>query len=62
MTCDNVQNDQKKESKLPAKSSEEIRRNKICVYLICPYQILREGRETLTLKAVTMIDPVIGWF
>ena len=36
---------------------------KICVDIIGTYVIRREGqKENLYLKAVTTIDPVIGWF
>ena len=27
-----------------------------------PYKILREGKETLLFKAVTIIDPITWWF
>ena len=38
-------------------------RKKPCVYLIGPYAIRRkQNKENLNLKAVTMIDPVTGWF
>ena len=36
--------------------------NKLCVDLIGPYKIRRNGKEPLILKSVTMIDPVTGWF
>ena len=35
--------------------------NKIYVDLIGPYNILRKGKFTLMMKAVTMIDPVTVW-
>ena len=62
MILANVQND-KKNGKLPAKLAEKIPWNKICVDLIGHYVIRRkEKKEKLHLKAVTMIDPVTGWF
>ena len=64
--CDNFQltkTSNKKYGKLPAKLSEEIQWNKICVDLIGIYVIRRNGKkENLHLKPVTMIDPIIGWF
>ena len=49
--------------KLPDKLAEEIPWNKLCVYLIVPYIILqKDKKENLHLKAVTMINPVTGWF
>ena len=49
--------------KLPAKEAEEIPWNKLCVYLIDPYVIRRNGKkENLNLKFVTSIDPVTRWF
>ena len=63
MTLDNIQNDQKKCGRLPAKLSEEILWNKLYVDLIGPYVIRLKGKkENLHLKAVTSIDPVPGWF
>ena len=41
----------------------EIPWNKICVDIIGPYVIRCKGKkENLDLKAVTMFDPVTGWF
>ena len=52
-----------KDRKLPAKLAEEIPWNKIFVDVIETYIIRHKGRkENLHLKAVTMIDPVTGWF
>ena len=49
--------------KLPAKLSEEIPCNKLCVDIIGPSAIRRQGKkENLHLKAVAVIDPVTGWF
>ena len=64
--CDTYQftkRSNKQSGKLPAKVDEEIPWNKLCVDLICPYIIHRKGKkENLNLKAVTMINPVTGWF
>ena len=62
MTCANVQNGQKKCIKLPANTEEETQRNKPSVDLIDHYKIRRKGKYPLILKAITMIDPVTGWF
>ena len=49
--------------KLPAKLTEEIPWNKLCVDIIGPYEIQYNGKiENLHLKSVTMIDPVTRWF
>ena len=64
--CDTFQRTKQsnvKYGKLPAKESEEITRNKLCVDLIGTYVIRRKvQKEHLNLKAVTMIYPVTGWF
>ena len=65
MECDVCQ--RKKRStiihgKIPAKLAEETPRNKLCVDIIGPYKILRKGKDHIILKAVTMIDPITGWF
>ena len=62
MTCANVQNGQQKNGKLHAKLAEEIPWNKLCVDITGPYKIYRKGRETIILKAVTIIDPITEWF
>ena len=51
-----------KYGKLSAKLSEETPWNKLCVDLTGLYKIRRKGRDNSILKAVTMIDPVTGWF
>ena len=62
-TCQHTKKSNEKYGKLPAKLAEEIPWNKLCVYLIGPYFIRRKGKkENLHLKAVTIIDPVTGWF
>ena len=42
--------------------AEETPWTELCVDLIGPYKIRRKGKEPLILKALTMIDPVTGWF
>ena len=45
------------------KESEEIPRKKLYVNIIGPCVIKRkEKKENFNLKAVTVIDPVTGWF
>ena len=52
-----------KQCKLPAKLAKEIPQNKFCVDIIGPYVIQRNNnKEKLHLQAVTIIDPVTGWF
>ena len=41
---------------------EETPWNKLCVNIIVAYKIRRKWKEPLILKAVTMINPVTGWF
>ena len=65
MVCDTWQHTKwstKKYGKLPAELEEETPCNKLCVDLIGPYIIRRKGKIYLISKAVTMIDPVTGWF
>ena len=51
-----------KYGKLTSKEAEEIPWNKIYVDLICPYVIIiKAQKEKLYIKAVIMIDPIIGW-
>ena len=51
-----------KYGKLPDKLEEETPGNKLRVDLLWPYKISRNRKEPLILKAVTMIDPIYGWF
>ena len=61
-TCQHKKRSNIKYGNLPAKESEEIPRNKLCVYLIGPYIIRRKWqKENINIKAVTMIDHVTGW-
>ena len=62
-TCQQTKQTIIKQGKLPAKEAEKIPRKKLCVDIIGPYFIRRKGQKlNLNLKAVTMIDPVTGWF
>ena len=62
-TCQFTKKTKIKYSKLPAKEAEEIPWNKLCVNIIGPCVIIiKLHKEKLNLKAVTMIDPVTGWF
>ena len=62
-TCQRTKQSNKKHGKLPAKLSEEIPWNKICVDLIGPYVIRRKGKkENLHLEALIIINTVTGWF
>ena len=58
--CQRTNSSTKKYGELPAKLSEGIPRNKLCLDITVSYKILR--REPIILKYVTMIDPITGWF
>ena len=59
--CQHTKLSQKK-GKLPAKLAEEAPWNKLYVDIIGPYKISRKEKQTLLLKAVTIVNPVTGWF
>ena len=65
-TCDSCQRTKPsnvKYAKLPAQLAEGIPWNKLCVGLIVPYVIPWKGKkENLYITAVTIIDPITGWF
>jgi len=61
-TCQKCKKQKIKYGHLPAKEAEATPWERLCVDLIGPYKIKREGKEPLSLKAVTMIDPATGWF
>ena len=62
-TCQRTKLSNKEYGRLTAKLAEEIPWNKLYVDLIGPHVIRRKvNKENLHLKAVTMIDPVTGWF
>ena len=61
-TCQRYKKQKKKYGYVPAKEAEAEPWKTLCVDLIGPYKLKRKGKETLTLQAVTMIDPASGWF
>ena len=61
-TCQKNKRSDKKYGHLPEKEAEATPWDKLCVDLIGPYKMRQRGKKTLTLWAVTMIDPVTGWF
>ena len=63
-TCDACQRNKPKKIKyghLPPKQAERDPWKTLCVDMIGPYKIMNHGK-ILQLWAVTMIDPVTGWF
>ena len=56
-----VQETTKKYGHLPPKESEELPWSRVNVDLIGPY-VVQTPKSTHTLHALTMIDPVTGWF
>lgn len=61
-TCQLTKRTKKKYGHLPEKEAESLPWEKLCVDMIGPYTIKRQGREDLVLWCVTMIDPATGWF
>ena len=61
-SCQNNKNVNKKYGKVPTNLVDETLWNKLCVDLIVRYKICMKGEENLILNAVTIIDPVNGWF
>ena len=64
-TCDVCQRYKKQKrhyGHLPIKAAEAQPWEILCVDLIGPYQVQRQGKEPLQKQAVTMIDPATGWF
>jgi hypothetical protein len=61
-TCQKTKKYKKKYGHLPEKTAEAVPWERLCIDLIGPYTIEREGQENLELKAVTMIDPATSWF
>ena len=61
-TCQKTKRSHKKYGHLPEKIAEADPWDKLCVDLIGPYTIKRQGEIPLTLWCVTMIDPATGWF
>ena len=60
--CQCTKHTKKKYRHLPPKEAEVIPWETLCIDLICPYQFKCKGKSTLTLWALTMIDPATGWF
>ena len=60
-TCRLSKKQQKKYGHLPPKEAEELPWSRVNVDLIGPY-IVRSPTTTHTLRALTMIHPVTGWF
>jgi hypothetical protein len=52
----------KKYGLLPPKLAEATPWDKLCIDLIGPYTIRRNGNKDLICRCVTMIDPATGWF
>ena len=62
-TCQRTKQLNNKYGTLADNLVEEIPWNKLCVDLIVPYIIIIQvQKESLNLKAVTVIDPVTVWF
>jgi hypothetical protein len=59
--CQLFKKQQKKYGHLPPKEAEELPWSRVNVEMIGPY-IVRTPKSTHTLRALTMIDPVTGWF
>ena len=63
MIFSNIQSGQIKFSKFPDKLAEEIPQNTLFVDLIYAYLIHSKlNKEDLILKAVKIIDHIMGWF
>ena len=63
MTLVNAQKGQIKYGELKVKLAVEKTCNKICVYLISIYTMhIKGGKKYLTLKFITIIDTITGWF
>ena len=61
-TCQKAKLTIQKYGKLPPKEAESEPWFTLCVDLIGPYKIARQGQSDLVLWCLTMIDPVTGWF
>jgi transposase InsO family protein len=63
-TCQRLKKSAKKYGHLPPKEAESIPWDRLCIDLIGPYTIVRKNKskQSLVLWALTMIDPVTGWF
>jgi len=62
-TCQKSKRSYKKYGKLPPKEAETIPWDMLCVDLVGPYSFTHHPtKDKIKLWAVTMIDPVTGWF
>ena len=61
-TCQKTKRSSKHYGHLPPKEAEVSPWEKLCVDLVGPYTIKNKNNETITIHAVTMIDPATGWF
>ena len=62
-TCQKSKRSYKKYGKLPPKEAETVPWDTLCVDLIGPYSFMHHPtKDKIKLWAVTMIDPVTGWF
>jgi Integrase zinc binding domain len=61
-TCQLFKKQRKKYGHLPPKEAEELPWSRVNLDLIGPYIVLCTPTATHTLRALTMIDPVTGWF
>ena len=59
--CQISKKNRKKYGKLPAKTAEQIPWQRVNVDLVVPYTITTPKKKH-ELRAMTMIDPVTGWF
>jgi hypothetical protein len=60
--CQKAKKQKKKHGHVPPKIAESQPWEQSCVDMIGPYQKRREGKKTLRLQAIAMIDPATGWF
>ena len=61
-TCQRAKTTNQKYGKLPPKQDETNAWDTLCVDLIGPYTIHRQGKNLLKIWCLTMIDPATGWF
>ena len=61
-TCQKSKRGVRKYEHLPPKEAEAEPWDKMCINLIVPYKIKKQGKPDLVCRCVTMIDPATGWF
>eukprot|EP00980_Cylindrotheca_fusiformis_P023129 scaffold10175_cov113-Cylindrotheca_fusiformis.AAC.1 len=61
-TCQLAKKTKIKYGYLPPKEAEATPWNTLCIDLIGPYTVKREGKQEWNLHCLTMIDPATGWF